>query len=68
MGFKVVLRTVDWNSHLDVCLKMVGYVGQEMLDEYKDVKGSDDDDEVAIYIHEGEHIGTKRKVRYTKGK
>lgn len=32
------------------------------------MKGSDNDDEVAMHTHEGEHIGSKRKVRYTKGK
>lgn len=31
------------------------------------MKGSDDDDEVIIYILKGKHIKTKRKVWYTRG-
>ncbi|TQE04231.1 hypothetical protein C1H46_010144 [Malus baccata] len=38
---------------------------EPLLDNYKDVKGFDDDNEVVIL--EGKHIKTKRKVWYTRG-
>ncbi|CAN6700857.1 unnamed protein product [Malus baccata var. baccata] len=65
-GFKMFLGTIDSNNLLHVCLEIVvGLVEEPLLDNYKDVKGIDDDNEVAIL--EGKHIKTKRKVWYTRG-
>ncbi|RXH95413.1 hypothetical protein DVH24_007913 [Malus domestica] len=36
------------------------------MEEYEDVKGSDDDNEVVIYTLNGQYMRTKRKVPCTR--
>ncbi|RXH78750.1 hypothetical protein DVH24_002268 [Malus domestica] len=46
-------------------VKVLALVGERIAHDHAEVQSFDDDD-VAIYTHEGEHVGPKRKVRYTR--
>lgn len=67
-GWNEFVETVDWASPLDVYGKMVGLIREHASEEYEDVKVSNNDDEVVIYTHEGQHVGTKRKVLCIRAK
>ncbi|RXH95453.1 hypothetical protein DVH24_007953 [Malus domestica] len=57
---------VGLESPTNVCDKVLALVGERIAHEHAEVQSSVDDDNVVIYTPEGEHIGRKRKVRYTK--
>ncbi|KAB2635953.1 DDRGK domain-containing protein 1-like [Pyrus ussuriensis x Pyrus communis] len=57
-------------SSLNVCTKMVWLENRHhrsiKMSRYEDVKRSNDDNEMVIYIPEGQHVGTKMKVLCTR--
>ena len=65
VGFQELVGTVDLESPAYMCNKVLALVREMIMHEHAGVQSSSDDD-VAIYTPKGEHVGTKRKVCYTR--
>ena len=64
-GLNELLGTLEWDSPAVGCEEMLGLIGERVLEENEEAQSSND--KVFIYKPESEHVGTKRKGRYTRG-